>query len=150
VRDQFQSGKIVLENALAFAVYHAYQRLRTALYREFHGHGLDITPEQWMVLVRLWAEDGIAQSVLCDRTLRDRPTMTRILDTMEGSGLVVRRPHPDDGRSRLVFLTREAKALEKRLVPLAAAMVDRLEAGIPARDLEITRRTLRRIVENMS
>jgi DNA-binding MarR family transcriptional regulator len=119
-------------------------------YREFHRHGLEITPEQWIVLARLWQRDGRSVSELSESTLRDRPTMSRILDSMEKTGLVARSVDREDARSRVVTLTREGKALRKKLVPVAMELVARLEAGIPEIDLLTTRRTLRRIFENLS
>jgi DNA-binding MarR family transcriptional regulator len=149
VRDQFVGDDIILENALAFVIQNTYQRIRSLSYREFNQHGLEITPEQWIVLVRLWARDGLTPSELSESTLRDRPTMTRILDTMEKSGLVRRDSDPKDGRGRVIHLTKEGKALRKKLVPIAKTLVKRLEQGISESDLRVTRRTLQKIMKNL-
>jgi DNA-binding MarR family transcriptional regulator len=99
--------------------------------------------------VQLWRKDGQSQSALSELTLRDRPTMSRILDTMEKGGLVERTLDEHDARSRLIRLTRAGKALQPKLVPVAKQLVARLEADIPERDLEITHRTLARMLENL-
>jgi DNA-binding MarR family transcriptional regulator len=150
MKDQFDGDQIVLENALPFLLHGVYQRLRGVTYREFNQHGLEITPEQWIVLARLWQKDGRTVSELSESTLRDRPTMSRILDSMEGHGLLTRSVDPDDARSRIVLLTREGKALRKKLVPVAKTLVARLEAGIAEADLLTLRRTLRRMLENLT
>ena len=150
MRDQFSGDQVVLENALPFLVHSVYQRIRSNAYQEFNAHGLDITPEQWIVLVRLWQKDGRGVSELCESTLRDRPTMSRILDTMEASGLVERTIDAKDARARVVHLTREGKGLQKKLVPIAKALVAGFEVGIPEADLLTTRRTLRRMLENLT
>ena len=106
-------------------------------------------PEQWIVLVQLWRKDGQSQSALSELTLRDRPTMSRILDTMEKTGLVERTVDEKDARSRLVKLTRSGKSRQNELVPIAKTLVARLEAGISERDLEITHKTLSRILKNL-
>src|SRR3954468_23146823 len=117
MRGQFEGKQVVLEKALPFLIHACYQKIRSATYTEFLGHGLELTPEQWIVLVQLWEKDGQSQSALSERTLRDRPTMSRILDTMEKSGLVERRVDEHDARSRLVRLTRTGKGLQEKLVP---------------------------------
>ena len=150
MKDQFDGDQIILENALPFLIHGVYQRIRGVTYREFNQHGLEITPEQWIVLARLWQKDGRTVSELSDSTLRDRPTMSRILDSMEAGGLLLRTVAPEDARTRIVRLTREGKALRKRLVPVAKAIVARLEAGIPESDLLSARRTLRRMLENLT
>ena len=149
MRDQFDGEQVVLENALPFLLHGIYQRIRAVTYREFHQHGLELTPEQWIVLVRLWQRDGRTVSELSESTLRDKPTMSRILDSMENSGLVTRTVDRNDARSRIVGLTREGKALRKKLMPIAKSIVTRLETGIPEEDLLTTRRTLRRLFENL-
>lgn len=149
MRGQFDGKRVVLERALPFAIHACYQQLRSTTYKEFLGHGLELTPEQWVVLVQLWNKDGQNQSALSDLTLRDRPTMSRILDTMEKSGLVTRQVDEADARSRLVRLTPTGKALQRKLVPVAKRLVEQLEQGISAADLETTHRTLSRIRENL-
>lgn len=150
MRDQFDGDQIVLENALPFLLHGLYQRIRATTYRAFNEHGLELTPEQWIVLARLWQRDGRTVSELSESTLRDKPTMSRILDSMERSGLVTRVVDRTDARSRIISLTREGKALRKKLVPVAKTLVQRLEAGVPEEDLLITRRTLRRLFENLA
>ncbi|HEY3668390.1 MAG TPA: MarR family transcriptional regulator [Polyangiaceae bacterium] len=150
MRDQFEAEQIVLENALPFLLHGLYQRIRTVSYQAFNQHGLEITPEQWIVLARLWQRDGRTVSELSESTLRDRPTMSRILDSMEAGGLLTRTVDAKDARSRIVTLTREGKALRKKLVPVAKSLVERLEQGVPEADLLVTRRTLRRLFENLA
>jgi len=150
MRDQFDGDQVVLENALPFLLHGIYQRIRSITYRAFNEHGLEITPEQWIVLARLWQRDRRTVSELSESTLRDKPTMSRILDSMEKSGLLTRSVDREDARTRIVELTREGKALRKKLVPVAKSIVQRLEAGVPEEDLLSTRRTLRRLFENLA
>ena len=49
------------------------------MFRELRRVGEEITPEQWMVLVRLWEQDDRTQTELGQATYQDRPTMSRIL-----------------------------------------------------------------------
>ena len=101
------------------------------------------------MLVQLWEKDGQSQSALSEQTLRDAPTMSRILDTMQKGGLVTRVVDEQDARSRLVKLTRAGKALQPQLVPVAKRIVARLEQGISDRDLEVTHRTLAKMLSNL-
>jgi len=150
VKDQFKKGGgIVVDNAIGFWLHRVYQATRNEMYRAFRAHGEDITPEQWTVLIRLWEQDGRPQSELSESTFRDAPTMSRIVDGMETRGLLERRPDPDDGRVRLVYLTRQGRALEKKLVPVAQKLVATMVDGIDERALVTTRSTLRKMFENL-
>ena len=53
------------------------------LYRNFRQGGLEISPEQWTVLIFLWEKDGVTQQELCNATFKDKPSMTRLIDNME-------------------------------------------------------------------
>ena len=150
MHDQFTSDGIVLDNALAYWIHRVYQATRNETFRAFRGHGEEITPEQWIVLVRLWEQDGRTQTELGESTYRDRPTMSRILDVMEKRGLLVRKADPENARVWRIHLTREGKALKKVLVPLARELVQRSVAGIPRRDLETARNVLKRMFDNLA
>ncbi len=55
-----------------------------------------------------------AQIAIAKRIGIEGPTLTRMLDTLEADGLVVRRPDPTDRRTKLIELTEEGeKALEE-------------------------------------
>lgn len=150
MRDQFSERGVVLENALAYWIHRVYQASRNEMYRSFREvSGEEITPEQWIVLVRLSATEGSTQGELAEATYRDRPTMSRLLAGMERRGLVRRVPDERDERVWRVHLGPRAAKLRDKLLPEARAMVKRLEAGISERDLEITRATLRRMFENV-
>ncbi len=142
-------GGIVLEEALGYWVTRTYMLSRAELYRRFKAHDVDLTPEQWMVLVRLWQEEGVTQSALADRTFRDLPTMSRILATMERAGLVTRRRDVADARARRVHLTERGRGLRRGLVGEARRMVDAMLKGIPEADIAVTRRTLQRVLANL-
>lgn len=146
MRDQFRRGGIVLENALAYWVNRFYESTRREMYRAFREHGIEVTPEQWMVLVRLWERDAQTQSELCAITHRDAPTMSRILASMRTRGLVRTYTDDDDKRTRRVSLTAKARAARRRLVPVVQSLVARIESPASEADLEITRRTLRTLV----
>ena len=149
MRDQFNADGIVLENALAFWVHRVYQAGRNEMYRAFRERGVELTPEQWALLVRLWERDGRTQNDLADTTFRDRPTMSRMLALLEARGIVERRAHATDARSRLVFLTAEGQRLRHVLVPVARKIVDKMLAGVSDRDLATTRRTLQKVFANL-
>lgn len=149
MHDQFTSEGIRLDNAMAFWVHRVYQAQRNVMYRAFREKGVELTPEQWGVLVRLWERDGRTQTDLSESTFRDRPTMSRMIDALEAAGLVERRATEGDARARLVFLTAAARELKPKLVPVARRIVEGMLREIPRRDLETTRRTLQRIFANL-
>src|SRR5215213_5850696 len=128
--------KIDLDEAVGFVVFRAHQAMRQAMFRDFRQLGVELTPEQWVVLVRLWQRDGRSQNELCQDTFRDRPTMSRMIDAMEARGWVTRRASASDAREREIRLTAGGRALERTLVPVARALVARILEGIDGATLQ--------------
>ena len=83
-------------------------------------------------------------------TLLDDPLGAQVLTIGGGMWNNSRTVDRKDARTRIIALTREGKAARKKLVPIAKSIVDRLEADIPEEDLLTTRRTLRRLFENLA
>lgn len=123
---------------------------RKELTGRFRASGLDITAEEWAMLLQLWAADARSPSELAQRTVRDPTTVTRLLDRMVRKNLVVRQQDPHDRRRSKVVLTDRGRALRATLIPLAKQLIDKAFAGIPESDLAITNRTLRTLTENLS
>ena len=150
MKDQFADDGIILDNAMAYWIHRVYQATRNASFDVLRAEGEDLTPEQWIVLVRLWEQDGRTQTDLGESTYRDRPTMSRILAGMEKRGLVKRKADPDHGKVLRVHLTARGKALREELIPKARGLVERSLRGIPAKDLEVTRSTLKKMFSNLA
>lgn len=67
---------------------------------------------QGRILYVLWQNEDISISSLSAQTSLANTTLTSMLDRMEASGLIIRKPDPKDRRSRLIALTDKAKALQ--------------------------------------
>jgi DNA-binding MarR family transcriptional regulator len=71
------------------------------------------------VLSCLWRRDGIIQQEIADYTLRDKSSLTYLLDNLVKRKLVSRVEDGNDRRNKLIFLTQEGLALKDQLYPWA-------------------------------
>ncbi|WP_300164577.1 MarR family transcriptional regulator [Solidesulfovibrio sp.] len=131
-----------MDNAVGYAVGHAAARLKIGLRRTFLAAGHDVTPEQWVVLYRLYETQGLTQAELGDRSVKDKTTITRILDRLEAKGLAARRRDAKDRRSQRIFLTEAGTSLVECLVPLVRAYAAEAFADVPPEDSDALRRIL--------
>ena len=120
------------------------------IHRNWRVAGSDVTLEQWSVMTQLWEKDGRSQQDICVCTDRDKPCMTRLIDTMEKHDLVVRIPDKDDRRVKLIYLTHKGKEIQKLLTEQVIKSVDEALEGIEDHELEICKQILRRICDNLS
>lgn len=94
---------------------------------------MGMTRAQWAVLLRLERNEGLIQTDLAD-VLDIKPiTLTRLVDRLCKSGLVERRPDPNDRRARFLFMTPKARPLLERIAAqsesLAGAVLQGLDPG---------------------
>lgn len=104
--------------------------------------------EQGKLLYVLWQEDGITVSALAEETNLALNTVSRMLLTMEASGLVTRVPDADDRRIKRVFLTEKGRAAQHAAVPISKAMEEQLFEGFSDDELDQLEGLLRRLVAN--
>jgi DNA-binding MarR family transcriptional regulator len=100
---------------------------------------------QALCLRFLSANDGITQRDLADALHVARPTITRMLHSMEKAGLVRRRPDAADQRLTRVELTEAGRAEEVQIRETAAGYVNATIATLPEAD----RRELARLLEDL-
>lgn len=134
-----------MESAVGYLIGHAAMRIRMGLRRLFMASGLDVTPEQWVVLFRLREREGLTQSELGERTVRDKATVTRILDRLEKKFLVERRRDPKDRRTQRIFLTEKGSVSLEALMPLVRQYGADLFDDIGSEDRTLLRRVLAHI-----
>lgn len=100
---------MLLDDQLCFALYAAARSVQK-LYRPLlDEHGL--TYPQYLVLLVLWEEDGLAVSAIGLRLALDSATLTPLLKRMESTGLVGRRRSGEDERRVEITLTEKGHAL---------------------------------------
>ncbi|MBP6069619.1 MAG: MarR family winged helix-turn-helix transcriptional regulator [Bacteroides graminisolvens] len=119
------------------------------LYRNFRLNGLEMTPEQWTVMIYLWEKDGVTQQELCNATFKDKPSMTRLIDNMERQHLVVRISDKKDRRNNLIHLTKTGKDIEPQARIVVSKTLKEALQGIEVKDLQISQDVLKKIFLNI-
>ncbi len=79
-----------------------------------------LSPAQLDVLAKVGSAEGISQQELADALLVTKGNVCQLLDKMEGSGLLERRP---DGRVNRLFLTDQGRQVHDDVVPRHDALL---------------------------
>ena len=104
---------------------------------------------QGRILYVLWQHEDISISSLSAKTSLANTTLTSMLDRMENSGLIVRKPDPADRRSRLIALTDKAKALQHDYDLVSQQMNERYYIGFTESEIRRFEAYLQRVLENL-
>ena len=123
--------------------------INRALLRAFSQEDLHITTEQWSVLSCLWNEDKVTQSDLCDLTRKDKPSMTRLIDNLQRSKIVVRVPHATDRRVNLIHLTQYGASLREKVTAVVQSVVDKALKDVSESEIMVARTVLNKIIANL-
>ena len=74
-------------------------------------HGLTFARYEALVLLTFSSRGSLPLGKMGERLQVHPTSVTSIVDRLEGAGLVVRRPHPEDGRAVLAEITTEGRSL---------------------------------------
>lgn len=85
--------------------------------KKFKEHGLDLSFEMLEVLKCLWEREGLKQQEIADYVLKDKASLTLLIDNLTRRNLVKRTEDPNDRRNKLVSLTPEGAALRHTIEP---------------------------------
>ncbi|HEX8968573.1 MAG TPA: MarR family transcriptional regulator [Chloroflexota bacterium] len=101
-----------------------------------------LSPAQVDVLAKVGSSEGISQQELANALLVTKGNVCQLLDKMEGSGLLERRP---DGRVNRLFLTDQGRRIHDEVVPRHDAMLAEHFSALTVRDQRSLLRLLRRV-----
>jgi len=118
-----------LDHQLCFALYSTSLAM-TRLYKPLL-EALGLTYPQYLVLLVLWAQDGLTVSALGERLFLDSGTLTPLLKRMAGSGLVARQRAAQDERRVHITLTEAGRALKARAARVPGCVLEALQCPLP-------------------
>jgi DNA-binding MarR family transcriptional regulator len=124
-----------LARELGRAMTEMRNSLRQQIFIKMKEEGVDITFELLEVLALLYRGDGINQQEIADIMIKDKSSMTYLIDSLVKRGMVVRTEDENDRRNKLIFLTKEGKALQKKLDPWITEMYKTATTGINTSEL---------------
>ena len=111
--------------------------------------GLDISMDQWMILGPIWQLESPSQKELGEICFRDKPSITRIIDSLEKKSLVVRVPDQIDHRIKRVVLTKAGKQLFYDVLPIMEKTREEARGNIPEEEIQIFKNVLSKIIKNL-
>lgn len=122
-------------------------RLRQVSWRLLAPYG--ITPQQYQVLRALADKPGLCHGELASALGLDKPTATRLLQTLERKGWVLLKPHPCHGRKLQLELSDPGQELIGRLASFRKTIREGLERDLSPEERTVLRGLLRKLFDNL-
>ena len=102
-------------------------------------------PRYFGVMTMVAAQPGMSQQQLHEKTAIDPSSMVAVIDELEGRGLAERRPHPEDRRTRAIFLTEQGEQTLARIRKLAAGLQREFFGALTAEERDTLHALLRKL-----
>src|SRR5438552_2246401 len=111
---------------------------------------LGVTRAQWWVIAHLSRHDGMVQTQLAELLDVGKASLGALLDRLEATGFIERRPEPNDRRAKRVYLTRSSLQLLEKLVAAERTFNEKLLVSLNDNERKELIRLLGLIKETLS
>ena len=118
-------------------------------HQEFKNLGLNLTPEQWVILDMLNNENGLSQTELAEQGFKDAPSISRIVDVLVKKDYVERKNVPSDRRKFEIFLTRTGKGIVDEVLPIVNQLRERTWNQLSDEDYEHFLKVINQVFKNL-
>lgn len=145
--------KTALDEGFSFESYVPFMvnRLAIALLTystaEFEKRGL--TVPKYRILMVLRQHRVLSFKQIAQMTRIEPPTLSRLLNTLEESGLIRRSRSVADTRSVMVSLSPAGRSAAEKVIPFSKAVEDMVMQGVSEADAATFRRLLGELYENV-
>ncbi len=137
-----------LENDYLLLLYDVARQMRTRADQVARTQGM--TRAQWLILTRLERQPGLSQNELAALAEVAPITIARLIDRLQASGLVERRPDPNDRRIWRLALTPRAKPFLGEIDRYRADLRALITQDIDPEVLEAMRIGLQKMKDNLA
>ncbi|PWW08654.1 DNA-binding MarR family transcriptional regulator [Paenibacillus cellulosilyticus] len=132
---------------IGFALGLTYRKVSGLFQHRLSPYG--ITPEQWSTLNQIDRAQGLIQKEIAERTGKDKPTTTRILDHLEKKGLIYKKPGERDRRSFLVYSTELGRSIIRETTSIEDSVTEDVRRCLSDQEYDLMLELLQRIQQTV-
>lgn len=137
------------ESSLGYLTSTAARLLGNRITRHFDQAGIDLTGEQWSLLIRLWDKDGQTQQALAASLLMEKSSVSRLLDGLERRGWIRREQDSEDARQKRIMLTEQGIAVQDKTIGIAQDVLQKAQELLSQDEKEMLRNLLLRVIRTL-
>lgn len=134
----------------AHLTFELRDHLRQFLQKKFRENNIDLTYEMHQIMACLWKQDGLRQQDLADKTLKDKASLTCLIDNLSKRKLVYRYEDPNDRRSKLIYLTDEGNDLGKKVEPWVSELFSIVSKNLDTSTIKLSIKVVQQMIENVN
>lgn len=139
-----------LVNLYPFWLERTIRTLKAQQLKKLKENDIDLTIEQWIVLLGIKNYDGATQKEISDNTLKDTANVKRILDQLIKKGYAKRAGHATDHRKSSLSLTEVGRGVIQEALPLMDSVRRKGLADVTEKEFDYLVSTLKKIYHNLA
>ena len=115
----------------------------------FNKLNIEITPEQFLILMVLNDNDGIYQRQLANMTFKDRSNINRIVSILERGKYIISQSSFNGRQIKQLFITDKGKDICNKILPIIFEVWNMTTKGLEENEIEQFINTLQKIEQNL-
>ena len=108
-----------------------------------------LTTEQWSLLALLWSKNDRTQKSLQNELLKNKSTINSLVNYLIKNGFITKKQDTKDKRNTIISLTPLGMEVQLPTIMSAQSVIMEAIMDINKDDLEITKKTLLKIIKNL-
>lgn len=140
-------GYVFDENDILWVSFKLRYLIKEKLQNELKKY--DISLDQWIILSRIYQNEGSNQKKLAEVSHKDRAVITRILNTLENKGLIGRKNSCHDKREFLIYLTDNGNELYGETAEIMSQNAQEINSIFSESELEQFKSLLNKLGSNL-
>lgn len=138
-----------LARDLSRALMEMRNYMRQHLQVRIKENNIDVSFELLEILGVLYRKDGINQQEIADILIKDKSSITYLIDSLTKRDLVERKEDENDRRNKLIYLTENGKHMKQTLHPWVEEIYEQATNGIKVAELEKAVALVQKMNENL-
>lgn len=142
-----QTNEFRLEEFLPYRLAVASEIISRLIFRQ-HFSRLSLGMPEWRLIAAIGQYGVLSPTTAGERTAMDKVKVSRAAATLVARGILRQSPDPNDGRGRLLRLTRKGATIYAGLAPTAAEIESSLASGLTRSEWSVLQKALGKLTDH--
>jgi DNA-binding MarR family transcriptional regulator len=101
------------------------------------------------ILADLWSKDGVNRKDLGTSLVKTKSSINKMLTALETEGFIIKKDDPNDGRGKLIFLTKKGKEMQFIIEKKGKEMEEMLLSDCTKEEVIIAKKVLTKMYKKL-
>ncbi|ODB37543.1 MarR family transcriptional regulator [Pseudoalteromonas sp. BMB] len=112
-------------------------KFKSLVLKAVREQGIDVVPMEIQSLHLINRTENCTAALMSELMDRDKSQLARLIKEMSKKGLIEKTKNPNDTRSHFLGLTKDGKAILKRMLVIEAGLIQKMCTGLSHEQVEV-------------